>query len=77
MGDDSGDPGAGAVAIHTAGNRGECHGCRGDVAAVDCTTEDSVEAVKFLPCFDELPEFFAISATSNSPVSLDVKTGSS
>ena len=47
MGDDSRDPGAGAVADHPTGYRGECHGCRRDVAAVDCATEDPVHVIKY------------------------------
>ena len=58
MGDDSGDPGAGAVADGPTGYRGECHGCRRDVATVDCTTEDPVHAIKY----DEDIDGFALSS---------------
>ena len=47
MGDDSRDPGAGAVADGPTGYRGECDGCRRDVAAVDCTTEDLTQVIKY------------------------------
>ena len=47
MGDDSGDPGAGAVADHPTGYRGECHGCCRDVGAVDCTSEDPTHVIKY------------------------------
>ena len=47
MGNDSGDPRAGAMAERTTGYRGECYGCCRDVAAVDCTTEDLTHVIKY------------------------------
>ena len=56
MGDDPRGYCAGAVAERTAGDRGECHGCRGDATAVDSATKESVDVMKrsFL-FFDDLP----------------------